>query len=92
MTFNKQSVIEQGMTAFVPRVVSPETKVMTRERLVAALPGIVDAVLAEIEQLHQPVPNSVSALHPIPLCSCLISECPCLTAQACTAIREAVQA
>ena len=56
----------------------------------AALPVIVEAVLAEIEQLHQPIPGSVSALHPIPLCTCLISESPCPTARACAAIREAV--
>ena len=54
----------------------------------AALPVIVEAVLAEIERLHHPVPGSVSALHPIPLCTCLISE-SCPTARACAAIREA---
>ena len=94
MTFDRDKVTEDAARAewsvVWPRIPYEVGVGAFSEGTAAALPVIVEAVLAEIEQLHQPMPGSVSALHPIPLCTCLISESPCPTARACAAIREAV--
>ena len=44
------------------------------------VPALLDALQA-VRELHKPRPNSTSALHPTPLCSCG-TEYPCPTIQA----------
>lgn len=93
MTFDRDKTIVLATRASLGAWPHLPISIPEHEKLAAAaLPVIVDAVLAEIEQIHRPWLGTVSALYPNPVCACGVSWSPCPTAQACAAIREAVQA